>query len=150
MIRLHHCEALHAAGRTSEAAESLPSIINNVDEEIYRHEHITTSVTNLLQRCLSTPESSGNVTSQSPREDNVALLLQQWVKLKLERRSWIDALDSTIDFMASRFTIYQTICIQLDTLNKITDATECFHAMTRVLGGETNLPAQQAKWVSGQ
>ena len=49
--------------------------------------------------------------------------------------------------MGERFIIYQTICMQLYALNKMTDATECIHEMTSELGGETDLPAQQAVWV---
>ena len=53
-------------------------------------------------------------------------------------------------FMLSRFIIYRTICEQLDTLNRITDATECFHQMTSELGEEINLHGEQAEWVLGE
>ena len=52
--------------------------------------------------------------------------------------------------MASRFTIYYTICSQLDRVDKITEAAECFRQMTGELGGKTNLLAKQAEWTSGE
>ena len=55
-----------------------------------------------------------------------------------------------MEFVSSRFTIYRTICEQLDTLNKITDTTECFHEMTRELEEEINLHVEQAEWVLGK
>lgn len=46
--------------------------------------------------------------------------------------------------------IYRTICKELDALNKITDASECFRDMMHELGGETNLPTEQAEWAAGE
>ena len=54
-----------------------------------------------------------------------------------------------MEFMSSRFTIYRTICEQLDTLDKVKDATECFHQMTSELGEETNANDEQVEWVNG-
>ncbi|KAF8548526.1 hypothetical protein OG21DRAFT_750343 [Imleria badia] len=65
MIRLHHCEALYAAGRMS-AAESFLNIINSTDEEVFMRESITVLICTLLHRYLTTPESSGNESSQEP------------------------------------------------------------------------------------
>ena len=52
-----------------------------------------------------------------------------------------------MEFISSRFIIYRTICEHLDTLDEITDATECFHQMTTELGEEINLHIEQAEWV---
>ena len=41
MIQLRHCEALYAADRTREAAESLPNIIKSIGEDVSMREHIT-------------------------------------------------------------------------------------------------------------
>ena len=46
--------------------------------------------------------------------------------------------------------IYRTICEQLDTLDKITDAAECFHKMTSELGEEIHLHVEQTEWVRGK
>lgn len=53
-----------------------------------------------------------------------------------------------MEFMVSRFTTYQTICEELDTLNKIMDATECYHQMMDELG--RNLPTEQMEWILGK
>jgi hypothetical protein len=55
-----------------------------------------------------------------------------------------------MEFMSSRFTIYRTICEQLDTLDRITEATECFHQMTNELGDETTVHVAQAEWIHGE
>jgi hypothetical protein len=55
-----------------------------------------------------------------------------------------------MEFMSSRFTIYRTICEQLDTLDRITDATECFHQMTNELGEGENVHVTEAEWIHGE
>ena len=55
-----------------------------------------------------------------------------------------------MEFTSSRFTIYRTICELLDTLDKITDATECFHEMTSELEEEIHLHIEQTEWVHGE
>ncbi|KAF8548528.1 hypothetical protein OG21DRAFT_750496 [Imleria badia] len=138
-IRLRLCGAMYAAGRTSEAGKSLLKIINDVDKEVYM---CGGPIAKRVSKC------GGNATSQAPRDHNIPRLLKEWAKLTLTRDSWRDTLAATNGFMASRFTIYQTICTQLEAVNKITDATDCIHEMTSELGGEINLPDEQAEWVS--
>ena len=52
--------------------------------------------------------------------------------------------------MASKFTVYRTICEHLETLDQITVATDCFQHMKSELAKETNLHTEQAKWVHGE
>jgi hypothetical protein len=79
-VRRRLCEALYAAGRINEAGEALLNIVNTVDEAFYMAEPIVTWLTgrlwfpilplwtrcfatDLLQRCLSTPENRVDQTS---------------------------------------------------------------------------------------
>ena len=62
-----------------------------------------------MQRCLSTPESSGDASWKAARNDNAPTLhatlhlltptplLREWAKLKLTSRSWKDALAAAND-----------------------------------------------------
>jgi len=53
MIRQRLCEALYAAGRTSEAGESLLQIVNTVDEEVYMRTSVTAWVSGeMCSTCL--------------------------------------------------------------------------------------------------
>ena len=51
-------------------------------------------------------------------------------------------------FRVPVFAVYQALCERLETLNHVTDATECFHDMARNLEQETN--NRQAKWIAGE
>ena len=46
--------------------------------------------------------------------------------------------------------IYRAICLRLEAINRILDATECFHRMSSELGGETGPHNEQEKWVHGE
>ena len=86
------------------------------------------------------------VTTPSP-------LLKEWAKAKLARGSWKDAIVSAVSvstpslwypsfdgqharfqFKLPRSAIYLVVCEHLKTTDRIADATECFHQMTRELG----------------
>lgn len=49
-----------------------------------------------------------------------------------------------------RFTVYRAICEQLETIDHVRDATDCFYQMMSKLGGEINLHAGQAEWALGE
>ncbi|KAI9566208.1 hypothetical protein HD554DRAFT_1206209 [Boletus coccyginus] len=105
---------------------------------------ITAWLSDYTQRCLSTPDSSGDTTPRSPFPTP---LLREWVKLKLIGNSWQDAFVATVNFTAPRFTIYWALCDHLETLNQIMVAAECFHAAMSELGGDKGLGVEQAEWV---
>ncbi|KAF8546584.1 hypothetical protein OG21DRAFT_1491063 [Imleria badia] len=142
-IHQRRCEALHAAGRIKEAGESLLSMLNTIDERIYGTEPVVTWVSDFSQRCLSTPDSTGDATFHSP---SPTPLLREWAKLKLTGGSWNDALVGALSFTVPRFTIYRALCDHLETLDQLTVAMECFHQMNSELTEQTNLHAEQ-EWV---
>ena len=107
MVRQRLCEAMYAAGRIKEAAESLLNIINIVDEDIWVSGKLCYPVallcieyfgTDFLQRCLSTPETGVDTTlhSLSPTP-----LLREWAKLKLIGGSWREALAAAVNVSIS-------------------------------------------------
>jgi hypothetical protein len=94
-------------------------------------------------------------------------LLSEWVKATLARRSWKEALVAAsnvrisfypdiprgpdalgLEFIAPRSTIYRAVCERLETIERITDAIECFHGMANELAGE--IQGKEAKWVLGE
>ncbi|KAF8547863.1 hypothetical protein OG21DRAFT_1449832 [Imleria badia] len=143
-IRQRICEVLCAMGRIMEASECLLNIVSTVDEDMYTTRPVTTWVSDFLQQCLSTPESSGDSSLHSP---SPAPLLRKWAKLKLSGGSWKDALIAALNFTAPRFTIYRALCDQLETLDRIAVATSCFYELMSELEGVKNLHAEQAEWV---
>ena len=46
--------------------------------------------------------------------------------------------------------IYRVLCERLETMDRVTDAVECFHQMTSALGGEINLDGEQSDWALGE
>ena len=46
--------------------------------------------------------------------------------------------------------IYRVICECLETIDRITDAVECFHQMMTELGGETDLHGGHSEWALGE
>ncbi|KAF8451935.1 hypothetical protein L210DRAFT_949926 [Boletus edulis BED1] len=44
----------------------------------------------------------------------------------------------SLQFVVPRFTTYVTLCERLETIERITDAVECFYDMTSELGGDVN------------
>ncbi|KAF8139668.1 WD40-repeat-containing domain protein [Boletus edulis] len=95
------CKALYAAGHTKEAGESLLTMINTIDGEVYMRR--SSWVSDFLQQYLSIRESRGGATSEVAQDENTSmlyaptLLLKEWAKLKLARGSWQDVLASTDD-----------------------------------------------------
>ena len=53
-------------------------------------------------------------------------------------------------FQFSISAIYWAICDRLETIGRITDASECFNETTTELGGETNMHGEVLQWASGE
>ena len=105
-----------------------------------------------------------HVTLNSPTP---APLLNEWAKATLARRSWKDALlvatsvsiffcsgtprgihTLVVEFVVPRFTIYRAICERLETIHRITHASECFRQMVDELARE--IQGEGAKWILGK
>ncbi|KAN0087823.1 hypothetical protein V8E55_006444 [Tylopilus felleus] len=125
------CEHLESMDRMTDAVECFHEMTNDLGEEVY-----ASGPTNFMQRQLSTPRR--DQAESSTRHTMLTLLLRDWVKAKLTRVSWKDALVSAIGFELPRVAVYQTICECLKMNDRITDAVECFHQMISELG-EANL-----------
>ena len=54
------------------------------------------------------------------------------------------------EFTAPRFIIYRAICERLEMIDRVLDASNCFHQMVSELEGQTNTHDEQAKWVLGE
>jgi hypothetical protein len=83
-------------------------------------------------------------------------LLREWAKATLARRSWKDALVAAasvsiffcsgtpreidtllgVELVAPGFMIYQVICECLETIHRVTHASECFSQMVDELAQE--------------
>ena len=46
--------------------------------------------------------------------------------------------------------IYRVVCERLETLDRVTDALECFHQMTSALGRNMNLHGEHSEWGHGE
>lgn len=98
-----------------------------------------------------------------------ATLLREWAKSTLASSEWKDALVATnsvsisfcsdilcgpdilvMEFMVPRFTIYRTICEHLESIDRTTDAYECFRQMVREFAEQTHAHHEQAEWVLGK
>ena len=96
-----------------------------------------------------------------------APLLSEWAKATLARCSWKDALLAAasvsiysysatprgidtlgVEFVVPRFTIYRVICEHLETIHRITHASECFRQMVDELAQE--IQGKEAKWILGE
>ncbi|KAF8556447.1 hypothetical protein OG21DRAFT_1459308 [Imleria badia] len=157
MIQRRLCEALYATGRTNDAVESLLKLVDTFGEGVYTSGRITDWVSDFTRRCLSVPESDGGATSKVVRHDNSPVLhvtrqplsptplLREWAKATLASRSWKDTLVIAASFTAPRFAIYCAICEQLEGIDRITDATECFHEMESEWAQQTD--REQGEWM---
>ncbi|KAF8548910.1 hypothetical protein OG21DRAFT_1500722 [Imleria badia] len=150
-IRRRLCEALYAAGRTKDAAESLLNLVNPLDEDVSLSRPITTEwVSDFTHRCLSASESDAVQHTNPPtlqatlNTSTSALLLKAWAKATMANRSWKDGLASAVCFMTPRSTTYQVVCEHLEAIDRITDAAECFRQMDSELGQHTD--SEREKW----
>ncbi|KAH0831287.1 hypothetical protein J3R83DRAFT_13923 [Lanmaoa asiatica] len=117
------CEVLYAVGRTREGGESLLKMINTFGEDVYKSGPITKWVSgefilhqfgcrafkiavDFTQRCLSTPESDGDLKAALRDETTVphaililatpTPLLREWAKATLVSSEWKDALIAAV------------------------------------------------------
>ena len=110
-----------------------------------------------------TPHATLNLPTPTP-------LLREWAKAALTRRSWRDALIAAtsvsisfypgtprgietlmvLQFTLPKVTIYRVICERLETIDRITNAIECFLEMMSKLGGEVYMSGPMTEWVSGE
>ncbi|KAF8449292.1 hypothetical protein L210DRAFT_3524406 [Boletus edulis BED1] len=63
-------------------------------------------------------------------------LLREWAKATL--------------FVVPSFTTYVALCERLETIDRITDAVECFYDMTNELGGDIYMSEPMTEWVCGE
>ena len=94
-------------------------------------------------------------------------LLRQWAKTALTSGEWKDALAVTVsvstsfcsgtprgidtpgvEFVVPRFTIFRVICERLETIHRLTHASECFRQMVDELSQE--IRGTEANWVLGE
>ena len=136
---------------------------------VWFHAFIQAIPSDFTRRCLSALERDGGATSKAAGHDDApapTLLLSEWAKATLPRCSWKDALvaaanvttlfcfwppsfDSHSDglqFTLPRATIYRAVCERLETIDRITDAVECFHHITSGLGGKIILHGEHSGW----
>lgn len=96
-------------------------------------------------------------------------LLREWAKVTLASRSWKDALDAAVsvsfvfcpgipgepdalglEFITPRFATYQVLCERLEVIERIMDASECYHRMVSELSVEADTHSEQATWIRGK
>ncbi|KAF8549281.1 TPR-like protein [Imleria badia] len=162
VIQQRLCEALFAARRTNEAGESLLKMVHTMDKEVGMSGSIAEWVADVTRQCLSVPENDGDAASIVSRQDegttlHVALnsltrtqLLGEWANATLASDSWKDALATPTSFVVPRLTIYRIIYQRLETINRITDASECFGQMVDELVEKENTHDEQIGWVLGK
>ncbi|KAF8555002.1 hypothetical protein OG21DRAFT_1603126 [Imleria badia] len=155
-VRRQLCEALYAAGRTGDAGESLLRMVNALNKEVYMSESIANWVSDFSQRCLSTPGINDNAASNTTPPNNVLIshatlnlvtltpLLTEWAKATMVNRSWKEALVAAVGFVVPRFTVYRVVCERLVTIDRFTDASECFRQLVDELQEQDD---EQSKWV---
>ncbi|KAF8552627.1 hypothetical protein OG21DRAFT_1498291 [Imleria badia] len=170
MIRQRLCEALYAAGHSKDAAESLLKLVNTIGEDVDSSQPILTDwVSDFTHRYLSASKSDAtqqvnpSVLQDPFNSSTSTAVLREWAKATLASRSWKDALVAAVGvsisfrsssyilrefdalglkFIAPRFTIYRAVCERLEAIDRITDATECFHQIV----SELDTRGEQAKW----
>ncbi|KAF8546776.1 hypothetical protein OG21DRAFT_1527604 [Imleria badia] len=136
------CEALYAAGRTEDALEYLLNLVTALDKEVYMSQPI---VTHDAPRHGDTPAFQAPLNSATSITLLRGWVLRKWAKEKLPDGSWKSALVTAASFMGLRFTVYRALCEHLEAIDRITDATECFHEMESELTHQTN--SEQANWI---
>ncbi|KAF8430753.1 hypothetical protein L210DRAFT_3730336 [Boletus edulis BED1] len=145
-----------------DAGESLLEIVNALDEKAYNDVPITKWISDFTQQYLSTFENDGHAASNpsgdgDPRRPHATvnsqtpiLLLREWAKAILASGEWRGALVASANFVVPRFAIYQVMCERLEATSRIVDAVECFHEMTRELGGGIYMSGFTIEWVCGE
>ena len=118
------------------------------------------------KQCLSTIENDDDAVSNVTS----TLLLRLWAKATLASGAWRDALvasasvSSLITLLCQscdicsvrsqltlpRVTVYRVICEHLESMDRMTDAVECFHKITNDMGEEVYASEPTIKWVCGE
>ncbi|KAF8128175.1 hypothetical protein EV363DRAFT_1170862 [Boletus edulis] len=139
------CERLEMIDRVTDAVECFLEMMSELGGEIYMSEPLTEWVCDFTQRRLSAYDEAA---SDKPTVHTTPILIfREWVKARLSRNSWKDALLSAVDFTFPRAEIYRAICDRLEVIDRIADAMECFHEMMSELGGETKGNDEYRAWV---
>ncbi|KAF8548780.1 hypothetical protein OG21DRAFT_1515937 [Imleria badia] len=76
-----------------------------------------------------------------------AQLLKKRANATLTSSSWKDALVIAASFPVPRFAICRITYQRLETIGRITDASECLHQMVKELVEEANAHDEQVQWV---
>ncbi|KAF8549076.1 hypothetical protein OG21DRAFT_640744 [Imleria badia] len=74
-------------------------------------------------------------------------LLKERANATLTSFSWKDALVTAAGFVVPRFVIYRITCERLETIGRITDASECLQQMVDELVEQANAHDKQVQWV---
>jgi tetratricopeptide (TPR) repeat protein len=142
-VRQRLCEALYAAGRKMDASESLLELVNTFDEEVNSSVPVTKWVSDFTKQCLSTIENDNDAVSNATSTP----FLRQWAKSTLASAAWRDVMVASASFTLLRVTVYCVVCEHLESMERMTDAVECFHEMTNDLGEEVYASGPTSEWV---
>ena len=109
-----------------------------------------------LDESIATHEEAMRLTAcglDSPTYTHTRFL-KEWAKATLAGGSWKDALVTassvSISVAVPRFTIYRIICEYLETIDRITDASECFRQMVDEMVEQANAPDELVQWALGE
>ncbi|KAF8120149.1 hypothetical protein EV363DRAFT_1374870 [Boletus edulis] len=127
-------------------------MVNTLDEKVYKSVPITKWVSDFTQQCLSTLEGDGHPVSNTDSRmiyttSDTTSLLRVWAKATLVNSGWKEALVAAVNFVIPKFTIYQVVCERLETINRIMDAVECFHAMMSESGEKIDMSVPMTEWI---
>ncbi|KAF8141891.1 hypothetical protein EV363DRAFT_1309254 [Boletus edulis] len=119
-----------------------------LDEKVYKTVLIAKWVSDFTQQCLSSLKNAGLAASDASQHGDPPMLhanfnLQTPIPLL---REWAKA---TL-FVVPSFTTYVALCERLETIDRITDAVECFYDMTNELGGDIYMSEPMTEWVCGE
>ncbi|KAF8555908.1 hypothetical protein OG21DRAFT_783260 [Imleria badia] len=73
-------------------------------------------------------------------------VLMAWAQATLTDELWKKALATARGFKVPGFTVYQAVCERLEMVNRIVEATECFHEMEN--RSAQALQGKEAKWAA--
>ena len=122
-----------------------------------------------LDESIATHEEATRLSPRGLDSPTHTQFLKEWAKATLAGSSWKDALVTAtsvstffysnlrsgpdtigLEFVVPRFTIYQIIFEYLQTIGRITDASECVHQMVDELLGQANARDEQLQWALGE
>jgi hypothetical protein len=107
-----------------------------------------------LYESIATHKEAMRLTACGLDSPTHTQFLKEWAKATLAGGSWKDALviaaSVSISVVVPRFTLYRIICEYLETIGRITDASECFRQMVDELAEQANAPDEQVQWALGE